>query len=200
MSWFGLINMDTIFIFIVICVFVYFLYTTKKKRYPFFGQKYGLAPSKKYKTPKILRRKHKKEKNKRINKHEERCRSIFQSLFNSKFKSVRPAWLKNPVTGRNLELDGYCPEIQTPLGLGLAFEYDGAQHSKFTKHFHKNGVNEFAYQIKKDNFKDLKCKEKGILLIRIPHYIAYPDLDRYIKSQCHRYNLKTALSGTGLYG
>lgn len=119
----------------------------------------------------------------RVNKHEERCREIFEDLFGTKFKSVRPDWLANPVTKKNLELDGFAPDIRTKLGRGLAFEYDGEQHARYNKHFHKGGPEEFIYQTKKDSWKDMKCKEKGVLLIRIPHYVVFQDLERYIKQR-----------------
>jgi hypothetical protein len=36
-----------------------------------------------------------------------------------RFKSVRPGWLENPLTGRNLELDCYNEYLK------LALEYNG---------------------------------------------------------------------------
>lgn len=131
----------------------------------------------------------KKKKRPKLNKHEERCREIFQDIFRVPFKSCRPDFLKNPVTGRNLELDGYNATIKTKLGKGLAFEYDGQQHHNYNKHFHKSGPDEFSYQVKKDYYKDLKCKEKKILLIRIPHDVSYNDLERYIRSKLRRHSL-----------
>lgn len=128
----------------------------------------------------------KPKKPKRVNKSEERCREIFEEIFNVKFKSVRPDWLKNPVTGQNLELDGFAPDIETPIGVGLAFEYDGIQHSQYNRHFHKKGPEEFIYQTKKDSWKDHQCKQNGVLLIRIPHFVAFQDLERYIKQKLGR--------------
>lgn len=128
-------------------------------------------------------------KKKRVNKHEERCREIFESIYQKRFKSVRPSWLKNPVTKRNLELDGYCSDIRTPIGKGLAFEYDGAQHSEYNKHFHRSGVNEFKYQVTKDAYKDQRCKEEGVMLIRIPHFVAFEDLERYIRNKLKKKGL-----------
>lgn len=122
----------------------------------------------------------------KFNKSEERCREIFQQMFGVKFKSVRPSFLKNPVTGKNLELDGFNSDIRTPIGKGLAFEYDGEQHSKYNRHFHRSGESEFQYQVKKDEYKDVRCREEGILLIRIPHYIAYGDLERFIHTKVRK--------------
>lgn len=137
----------------------------------------------------------KKRSSPKSNKSEERCREIFQQMFNAKFISVRPPWLKNPVTGKNLELDGYNSDIRTPLGKGLAFEYDGIQHSKLNKHFHRSGESEFQYQVKKDEYKDIRCKEEGVLLIRIPHYIAYGDLERFIHTKVRK-KMGGTFSGT----
>ena len=111
--------------------------------------------------------------------YEEKCRKIFQELFKKEFKSVRPDWLKNPCTYQNLELDGYNPDIVTPKGKGLAFEYDGVQHSRFTPLFH-SCVDDFEYQVMKDSLKDEMCRDEGVLLIRIPHYITYWHLKPFI--------------------
>lgn len=137
----------------------------------------------------------KEKKPKKIHKHEERCREIFTEIFGKKFKSERPDWLENPVSGDNLELDGVNYTIPTRLGRGLAFEYDGRQHSEYDRYFHRGGPKEFEYQVKKDQWKDLKCKEQGILLIRIPHFVPYQDLDRYIMQRLRKEGLGHYLGG-----
>lgn len=113
------------------------------------------------------------QKRKKENKTEGVCRNIFENIFHKKFPSVRPDFLKNPTTGHNLELDGYCEQLK------LAFEYDGVQHARFEKHFHKSSK-DFVYQVAKDDFKTQKCKTVGIDLIRIPHYIHPDQLKDYI--------------------
>lgn len=123
---------------------------------------------------------------KRVNKNEERCREIFERIFNTKFVSVRPSWLKNPLTKHNLELDGYCESIVTPIGRGLAFEYDGEQHSSYTPHFHRNGKQDWHYQVLKDDIKDSICKHRKVMLIRIPSFVPYLDLERYIRQELHK--------------
>jgi hypothetical protein len=176
--------------FVFICIFLYFVITDKKRKYPFDGPtrtdgeqfiKYGSL-------------KNKSKKKKKVFSHEVKCREIFIKLFGGKFKSVRPDWLENPVTGKNLELDGFHPDIKTPIGRGLAFEYDGKQHASYVPHFHRGGKNEFIYQTKKDSWKDLKCKEKGILLIRIPHFILFNDLEEYIIEKCKKNGLNVKSS------
>lgn len=213
MKWRWLLNIDVIAVIILVCIVIYFLATTKRKKVKWS------VPSFKDIDPSVspweigLSKKKSKKKNKKnpkINKHEEKCRDIFQKIYGVKFKSVRPKWLKNPTTGKNLELDGFAPEIDTNLGEGLAFEYDGKQHAEYVKHFHRKGPNEFLYQRAKDKWKDAKCKERGIVLVRIPHFVAYHDLERYISRKLRkmriypgdhnpRSSFSSMSSGRGLY-
>lgn len=197
MKWKYIFNIDTIMAVCLIVAMTYCIFFTRKprKKYDFkgigdTGWKISEGdnfftnfspPGKKSRT---------KKSRKKLYKNEERCRQIFESIYSKEFKSVRPNWLKNPVSGgRNLELDGYCDSIRTPIGTGLAFEYDGIQHAKYKKHFHKSGPQEFIYQTKKDKWKDLKCKEKGVFLVRIPHFIAFEDLERYITNKLDKLHL-----------
>jgi hypothetical protein len=172
--WHYLFNIDVIFVIVIFIVAVYLFFTNKRSTLT----PQGVRPAD------LLNVRHEKK----FNVHEEACRKIFERLFNKRFQSIRPDWLKNPHTGRNLELDGYCSEIYTPLGKGLAFEYDGQQHAEYNKHFHKS-PQDFVKQVKRDFWKDKVCKQHGILLIRIPHYIPYDDLEKYIKLKLSRYRL-----------
>ena len=111
--------------------------------------------------------------------YEEKCRKIFQELFKKEFKKVRPDWLKNLWTYQNLELDGYNPDVLTHLGKGLAFEYDGKQHTEFTPLFH-SCAEDFDHMWERHSLKDEMCRDEGVLLIRIPHYIPYWELKPFI--------------------
>ena len=86
--------------------------------------------------------------------------------------------------------------IKTQIGVGLGFEYDGVQHSEYNRHFHRNGVKEFKYQVKKDQWKDNICKDKGILLIRIPHFVSFEDLERYIRTKLTRKGVRVGQMST----
>lgn len=121
-------------------------------------------------------------------KSEERCREIFEGLFDKPFPSIRPDWLKSPQTGMNLELDGFCPDIPTFMGQGLAFEYDGQQHARYTPRFHASPKN-FVSQCKRDIWKDKTCRERGVLVIRIPHHVRYEDLDMFIVTELGKHQL-----------
>lgn len=175
-------SFDLVITCIIVLIILYFLCTTEKKTYEF----QGLGEVKV--TQEYIAARPRKE-SKRKHKMEEKCRAIFEDIFKRMFNSVRPDFLKNPVTKKNLELDGFCPDIYTPIGKGIAFEYDGVQHAKFSPHFHKE-EQDFIYQTKKDSFKDRRCKERGILLIRIPHYVIEADLEKFIKQKLRNKGMK----------
>jgi len=125
------------------------------------------------KIPKSLEQKlkinthiHKKDRlNFKINtkSQEHRIRKIMQNYFQVPFNKVRPNFLKNPKTGRNLELDLYSPE------LNISVEVQGAQHMEFLPHFHKS-YSDFENQKYRDHLKYIKCKEHNIRLIIVYYY------------------------------
>ena len=65
--------------------------------------------------------------------------------------NYRPNFLKNPNTGKNLELDIYYPLLR------LAIEADGFTHKVLPS------------QKKRDRIKTSLCRKKGITLIRVTH-------------------------------
>lgn len=180
----NILHIETLF-YITIAIIVISILIFKKKP-KILKQSFSDELTKNfYIDPRLFKHKPKKS----TSKNEEKCREIFESIFGVRFESIRPDFLKNPTTGRNLELDGYNANIPTRLGHGLAFEYDGAQHAKYVPVFHGNDENKFKYQESCDKFKDMQCKKHGILLIRIPHTIAPFDLDRYIRDKLQREKL-----------
>lgn len=118
-------------------------------------------------------------KGKAKGKYEEECRRILESMFNVPFPSIRPDWLKNPETKRNLELDCYNADLR------LALEYDGRQHAEYVPHFHKN-KQAFRDQVTRDIMKEGMCRKLGITLIRVPHYVKFEDLYPYISSELRK--------------
>jgi hypothetical protein len=124
----------------------------------------------------------KKKSSKRINKTEEYCRAIVEKIFHKPFPSVRPNWLNNPKTGRNLELDMFNEQLK------LAFEYNGAQHVQYTPYYH-NSREDFDKQVERDKLKNHICKQNGITLISIPHTIPKKKLHEYIIQQCKLSNI-----------
>lgn len=164
-------------IIIALCIYFYFKYDKNKIRFDTvdYSPLFLAYVEEKSKKSKI-------RKAKPVWKSQEKCKTIFEKIFKKKFPSVRPNFLKNPVTHQNLELDGYCNDLR------LAFEYDGNQHAKYNPHFHKKGPQEFIYQVTKDDYKSKKCKLEGIDLIRIPHYIHSENLEDYIIKELRSIN------------
>lgn len=98
--------------------------------------------------------------------------------FNKPFIKVRNIY--NPVTHQNLELDCYNEY------LGLAVEYQGRQHYKYTPYFHKN-IETFRNQQYRDELKRIYCKQLNITLIEIPYYIKFEDIHVYLENQLQLY-------------
>lgn len=106
-------------------------------------------------------------------KNERRCREIVEKLFGKPFESVRPNFLKNTETCKNLELDMFNPDLM------LAIEYNGEQHYKYPNGFHKT-EEEFIQAIRRDKYKKEICETLNIYLLTIPYTINYDDLETYI--------------------
>lgn len=105
-------------------------------------------------------------------KNEKRCRSILEKIYKKDFPTVRPNWLKNPATKRNLEIDCYNHELR----LGLEYSPDSTHYAMGSFHKTKESL---IYQMRKDAWKRKRCKELGITLIVIPSW-ATSNLKGYI--------------------
>lgn len=174
------------FLFLVFVIFIHYKFGTRDK-YHFQGlsneeiyeaQVLHSTPSKPHSTPTPQQQKSSKQ-SKRW-KHEEECRRILESIFKCKFPSCRPNFLKSPVTKSNLELDCYNERLK------LALEYDGKQHAEYTPHFHRNDKWKFIYQVRKDDWKNIRCKQEGVTLIRVPHYVPFDKLESYIRKKLQK--------------
>ena len=104
---------------------------------------------------------------------EQECARVLTQLFpRHSFQKCRPAFLRhtriNPVTKkqtkRRLELDLYNEELQ------LAVEYNGIQHYKFTKRFHRT-PRDLKEQQERDRLKLALCEQQGITLIVVPYNV-----------------------------
>lgn len=105
-------------------------------------------------------------------KNEKRCRKVLETIFGVDFPTVRPSWLKNPGTKRNLEIDCYNHDLR----IGLEYSPDSSHTTVGTFHKTKESL---IYQIRKDQWKAKRCKELGITLITVPSW-AVSDLKGYI--------------------
>ena len=111
-------------------------------------------------------------------KNEERCRQLLQHWFGVPFPTYRPAFLKWK-TGRNLELDMYNETM------GLAVEYDGIMHRRFHPSFHRTYA-DFLYQQAKDTWKDERCREVGVTLVRVPDTVHFTDLPGFLLGELRK--------------
>ena len=172
-DWKWFLDIHNLWVSVIFIIFLYFLFVLPKKKYEFIG---------------LGKSSHKKKKKRQISKFEEKCRNIFERLFKVPFIKVRPNWLNNPLTKKNLELDGYNSTVKTPMGYGLAFEADGMQHSILVPYYHKSKA-DFIYQHSKDNWKEKRCKDLGIILVRVPYYAETENLEQFIVNKLVRYGI-----------
>jgi hypothetical protein len=115
-------------------------------------------------------------------KGETLCRDIAQKVFGKPFVKVRPKFLKNEVTGKNLELDIYNEDIK------VAIEFNGRQHYEFVPFFHKN-YEDFLTQRYRDEMKKAKCKDEGIHLIEIRYDATPTDIESQIRLEAMKLGL-----------
>jgi hypothetical protein len=91
---------------------------------------------------------------------EAKSRSLIEQSCGVKITKDRPLWMRNPDTNRPLELDGLSESI------GLAFEYQGVQHSTYVKFFHRT-IELFEKLRARDSLKDAICSSRGLILFKI---------------------------------
>ena len=72
-----------------------------------------------------------------------------------------------------MELDGYA------ASLGLAFEYHGEQHYRFSPLFHAS-QQKFEERQKYDRWKRRVCQRRGITLLEIPYHLPRQRLQSYL--------------------
>jgi hypothetical protein len=101
-----------------------------------------------------------------ISKLERRIRTLLERHYGVEFDNCRLPFMKNPKTGRLLELDIYNEQLK------LAIEVDGIFHRSSSSHFYKEKEGatiemQFADQLYRDQLKARLCKENGINLIVI---------------------------------
>ena len=119
--------------------------------------------------------KYKCHKNNKLSKGEQLCKDVIQDIYQLPFYCVRPSFLKNPETGRNLELDLYNDQVK------IAIEYNGIGHYVYPNPFHRT-KEEFINQIRRDKFKVDMCDVNDVYLISVPYTIPlnYSAIKEYI--------------------
>lgn len=109
----------------------------------------------------------------RISKGERICREVLEDIYKKPFPCVRPNFLKNPETKRNLELDCYNEELK------LAVEYNGIQHYKWPN-FTGQTKEAFIKQVRRDRYKVDTCDANGVYLITVPYNVPHDRIRDYI--------------------
>lgn len=106
-------------------------------------------------------------------KLELKAKFILENIFRRPFVKIRPDFLRNEVTGYNLEIDLYNDDLR------LGVEINGDQHYKFIPFFHRN-IDAFRNQRYRDEMKKVKCKKEGITLIEVPYKVGEEGLKAYL--------------------
>lgn len=106
-------------------------------------------------------------------KGERKCREVLEFLYGKSFPCVRPKFLRNPETGRLMELDCYNEELK------IAVEYNGIQHYVFPN-FTNQSYDAFINQRRRDQLKVNLCDLHGVYLITVPYNVKLEDIQDYI--------------------
>ena len=112
------------------------------------------------------------------------ARKLALKIFGKPFDKIRPEFLKNNVTGHNLELDLYNPEMK------LGIEVSGKQHYVYTPFFHKN-QEAFTNQKYRDEIKRMLCKNNGIKLIEVPYTVKLEDMETFLRIEARKLGYDT---------
>ena len=106
-------------------------------------------------------------------KLERQAKIILEEVFDRPFVKIRPNFLRNEVTGHNLEIDLYNNSLK------LGVEVNGDQHYKFIPYFHRSR-DDFVKQRYRDEMKKIKCQQVGITLIEIPYRVGERGIRPYL--------------------
>ena len=98
-------------------------------------------------------------------KGEDLVAEALQNILQAPIKrNIRPNFLRNPETGKNMEIDCFNEEY------AVAVEYNGVQHYKFPSVFYRN-KEDFYAQVYRDRLKRKLCDENNIYLISVPYWV-----------------------------
>ena len=115
------------------------------------------------------------------------CREILEKMTGKTFTKYRLRGIQGGPKKRYI-LDGFNKELQ------LAFEYNGEQHVKRIKHWHRSR-HSFLTQKRRDMFVRNTCRRLGISLIEIPYNIEGVDkLSEYLYGELKKRGLQPVKS------
>lgn len=108
-------------------------------------------------------------------KGEKICRQTLEGHFHRPFSPIRPDWLKNESTGRNLEIDCYNEDLK------LGVEYNGIQHYYWKENSNFGlSYDDFLRLQERDKIKAQKCSERGVKLIVVPYTVKHEMIPQYL--------------------
>jgi len=110
---------------------------------------------------------------KKRSKGEQKCKEAIEEIYGKPFYTIRPDFLKNPETKRNLEIDLYNDSIR------VGVEYNGASHY-YWPNYTGQSKEDFIKQVRKDKFKVDMCDKHGIYLISVPYNVPLDKIKEYI--------------------
>lgn len=111
------------------------------------------------------------------------CRTYLEHRFGVPFPTCRPAFLRNPETNENLELDCYNSTLR------LAVEFQGPQHYQWPNYLGtRQTYEEFVSLLRRDKFKIAICDRVGVYVIRVPYTVDIKDIPAFIESRLVGWN------------
>lgn len=110
---------------------------------------------------------------KKRSKGEQKCKEVVEEIYGKPFYTIRPDFLKNPETKRNLEIDLYNDSVK------IGVEYNGSAHY-FWPNYTGQTKEEFIKQVRKDMYKVDMCDKNGIYLISVPYDVPMDKIKEYI--------------------
>lgn len=119
-------------------------------------------------------------------KLEEAVQKALGEIFRVRFSKVRPTFLRNPASGRALELDLFA-EVPVPGAQPrrVACEVDETHHFCFPNSRHKS-MEEFELQKYRDAIKTSLCRANDVTLIRVPFTVARKDVDAFLRNELRK--------------
>ena len=146
----------------------------------------ALAPAKPFAEPAVTVTGRAEAGHRLTSKLEEAVQAALQEMFGVRFTKVRPTWLRNPASGRALELDLFA-EVPFPGAepRRVAVEVDEAHHFCYPNGRHKS-IEEFELQKFRDAIKTSLCRQNEVLLIRVPFTVARKDVDVFLRNELRK--------------
>ena len=86
--------------------------------------------------------------------------------------------------GKRLELDGYCETAK------IAFEFQGAQHYESNHLYHRGKARSFEDTIANDKAKVQLCKDNGVTLVVVPHFIPNTQVPEFVRNELLKCGVK----------